>query len=583
MHAVDLDFQGQKPIRTFFKVLDVSPWQQVGLWLLVGLKMLPILLAPLLLERVIGVAKNPEPGDFVTVAWMFGVFGVCILTNVPLHMGFTRIASGIVRNTERNLRVHLVRRLQHLSMTFHGNRESGRLQSKILRDVEEVIRLGELVLHHYTSTFISLLWCIGVALVSDWKVGLAFLVIGPLGAVVIQSFRNIMERRANDFRKRMESVSQRVSEMIDLVPVTRAHGAEQVEMSQVQTRLDDLHWAGRRLDWVNQFFGAAAFVVLWSAIISVLFLATWMVLSGWMEVEKIALYYTLFFMFIGTILTLTSQIPQINKTFEAVRSLGEVMEHPDLEVNEGKKTVDEVRGEIEFRDITYTYPGAGRPALRDFHFHAQPGNCVAVVGESGSGKSTLMQLLIGFLRPQQGEIYLDGAPMSELDMRTYRRQLAMVPQQTILFSGSLRENITYGMQHYSDAQIAAAVEAARLGDVVGELSEGLDTRVGENGAKLSGGQRQRVAIARAIIRDPRVIVLDEATSALDVVSEKEVQDAIDNLIQGRTTFIVAHRLSTIRKAGTIIVMKGGSAVEIGTPEELIAAGGEFSRLKSLQS
>jgi len=547
------------------------------------LKMLPILLAPLLLEGVIGVAKDPQAGDIVPVAWMFGLFSVAILANIPLHMGFTQIASSIVRDTERNMRVYLVRRLQHLSMTFHGNRESGRLQSKILRDVEEIVRLGELVIHHYTSTLISLLWSVGVALVSDWKVGLAFLVVGPLGAIVIQSFRTIMERRANDFRKRMESVSQRVSEMIDLVPVTRAHGLEQVEISQVQTQLDELHGAGRRLDWVNNFFGAAAFVVLWLTIIAVLFFATWMVLQGWMEVEKIALYYTLFFMFIGTILTLTSQIPQINKTLEAIRSLGEVLEHPDFEDNEGKRPVDKVHGEADFQDVTYTYPGAGRPALTNFSFHAKPGDCVAVVGESGSGKSTLMQLLIGFLRPDTGEIFLDGAAMSEIDMRTYRRQLAMVPQQTILFSGTLRDNITYGMQHYSNEQIEASVEAARLGSLVAELPKGLDTMVGENGAKLSGGQRQRVAIARAIIRDPRFIVLDEATSALDVVSEREVQNAIDNLIQGRTTFIVAHRLSTIRKANTIIVMKEGRAVEIGTPEELIAAQGEFSRLKSLQT
>ncbi|MFW5883748.1 MAG: ABC transporter transmembrane domain-containing protein, partial [Verrucomicrobiota bacterium] len=140
MRSLDFDFQGQKPVRTFFKVLHISGGQQVGIWILTALKMLPILLAPLLLERIIGVAKNPQPGDLATVAWMFGVFGFVILANIPLHMGFTHIASGIVRNTERNMRVQLVRRLQHLSMTFHGNRESGRLQSKVLRDVEEIVR-----------------------------------------------------------------------------------------------------------------------------------------------------------------------------------------------------------------------------------------------------------------------------------------------------------------------------------------------------------------------------------------------------------------------------------------------------------
>jgi ATP-binding cassette subfamily B protein len=173
--------------------------------------------------------------------------------------------------------------------------------------------------------------------------------------------------------------------------------------------------------------------------------------------------------------------------------------------------------------------------------------------------------------------------MRDLDMRTYRRRIAMVPQHTILFSGTIRENITYGLKNYTEDQVWAAIDAAFLREVIQKLPDGLDTRVGEQGFKLSGGQRQRLAIARALIRDPRVIILDEATSALDVISEKEVQNAIDNLVRGRTTFIVAHRLSTIRQANKVIVMKEGRAVEVGEPEELMRRNGEFARLKALQA
>jgi ATP-binding cassette subfamily B protein len=194
-----------------------------------------------------------------------------------------------------------------------------------------------------------------------------------------------------------------------------------------------------------------------------------------------------------------------------------------------------------------------------------------------------MQLTIGFLRPDSGAIHLDGKPMQSIDMRTWRRHIAMVPQQTILFSGTLRENLTYGLSNYSDEEVDRAIEAANLTEVVEGLPDGLDTLVGENGLKLSGGQRQRLAIARAIIRNPKVIILDEATSALDVVSEREVQIAIENLVRHRTTFIVAHRLSTIRQADLVVVMQNGAAVEIGTQQELMARGGAFTRLKSLQS
>ena len=189
-----------------------------------------------------------------------------------------------------------------------------------------------------------------------------------------------------------------------------------------------------------------------------------------------------------------------------------------------------------------------------------------------------MQLAIGFLRPQAGRILLDGLPMDGIDMRTWRRHIAMVPQQTILFSGTLRENITYGLEGYGEDKIAAVIEAAKLGEFVSQLPERLDTPVGENGVRMSGGQRQRLAIARALIRDPRVIILDEATSALDAVSERAVQEAVNNLVKDRTTLIVAHRLSTIRHAGRVVVMSGGRLVEVGPPGDLASRGGAFSAM-----
>jgi len=223
--------------------------------------------------------------------------------------------------------------------------------------------------------------------------------------------------------------------------------------------------------------------------------------------------------------------------------------------------------------------------LVDFSLEVKPGESIAIVGESGSGKSTLMNLIIGYRRPDSGKIWLDNVNTQEIDLRTYRRHLAVVPQNIVLFSGSVRENILYGIEHTNipEKRLQEIIHMAKLEELIAQLPDGMDTLIGEHGDKLSGGQKQRIAIARALIRDPRVIIFDEATSALDVESEKYIQDSIVEMIKGRTTFIVAHRLSTIRKANRIVVMQHGRITEIGTHAELLNVKGIYARMVAMQS
>lgn len=253
----------------------------------------------------------------------------------------------------------------------------------------------------------------------------------------------------------------------------------------------------------------------------------------------------------------------------------------DEEDYTGKNPVDHIKGAVEFRHVTYQYPEASEPVLKDFSLKAEPGETIALVGESGAGKSTVLNMLIGFMRPDSGEILLDGENMRNLDFRSFRRHLAVVPQETILFSGTVRQNITYGSADVTEEELWQVLKAANLDEVVKNLPQGLDTNLGEHGGRLSGGQRQRISIARSLLRKPDIILWDEATSALDNISERKVQQAFEKLSKGKTTFIVAHRLSTIRNVKKIMVMKAGQCVEEGDYETLMEKKGVFWEMQGM--
>ncbi|MUG43484.1 ABC transporter ATP-binding protein [Paenibacillus woosongensis] len=531
--------------------------------------------------NIINIVSYPDRHSMREFWINLAVIIVVILQNIPMHTLHVSYISKAVRHVEAGLRSTLVRKMQQLSLSYHGDMSAGRLQSKVLRDVEAIDFLSRQMMTSLIPAAINLVIVIGLTLYHSWVVALFFMFMAPTAVTLVRFFRSKMSKQNREVRKKIEEMSGKVSETVEMIPVTRAHGLEEVEIRKVDDALQKIRERGYRLDILEAYFGSTNWAVFQLFQVGCLFFTAYLSYQGYMEIGDIVMYQSFFAMIINSVSSILNVYPNLVKGFESLHSVTEVIMSDETEEYKGRQKPERITGEYRFKGVGFKYKGSERHVLQDFSLTVKPGETVAFVGESGSGKSTILNLIIGFYKPQSGKIWVDGIPMNELSMRRYRRSLAIVLQNNILFSGTIRENITYGLPHISEEKLQQAIWMANLQDVIDSLPDGLDTSVGEHGGRLSGGQRQRIAIARALVRDPKIIILDEATSALDNASERHVQQAMEQLMEGRTTFIVAHRLSTVKNADRIVVMKKGKIVESGTYDELLNIKGEFYKLKNM--
>ncbi|MBY9079457.1 ABC transporter ATP-binding protein [Paenibacillus sp. HN-1] len=545
------------------------------------LKTSPVWVLPVVTANIINIVSYPNRHSMQEFWINFAVIFIVIVQNIPTHTMHIKYISQAARHVEAGLRSTLVRKLQQLSLGYHGDMNAGRLQSKVLRDVEAIDFLSRQMMMTVIPAGINLAVVVGLTLYHSWMVALFFALMAPTSIYLVRLFRSRMSQRNREVRRNIEEMSGKVSETVEMIPVTRAHGLEEVEIRKVDAALENIRQRGHMLDVLEAYFGSSSWVVFQLFQVGCLFFTAYLAHLGYMEIGDIVMYQGFFNMIIGSVTSILNVYPNLVKGMESLHSVSEVLLSDETEEYKGRTKLDGIHGAYSFRGVGFRYSESERHVLKDFSLDIRAGETIAFVGESGSGKSTILNLIIGFYKPQSGIIKVDGLPMDELSMRQYRQSLAIVLQNNILFSGTIRENITYGLPNISDEQVQQAVYMANLQDVIDSLPQGLETSVGEHGGKLSGGQRQRIAIARALVRDPKIIILDEATSALDNVSERHVQSAIERLMHGRTTFIVAHRLSTIKNADRIVVMKQGKIVEVGSYDELLEMRGEFYKLKNM--
>ncbi|HWH97124.1 MAG TPA: ABC transporter ATP-binding protein [Pseudolysinimonas sp.] len=547
-----------------------------------AIKEIPNWVIPFITAQIIdAVARG---GQVTTVLGWFLLGVVLLAENVPFMVLFTRWYMTIVREVAAQLRNALAHRLQELSIGYHARASASVVQSKVVRDVENV----ELMLQQSAQPLLSALLVMLGAVITTALVVPAFLPIYVLAVPVALLLRLVLMRRSSErnenFRLEMEGFAANVGEMAALIPITRAHALEHVATARIAEGADRVRRAGLQLDLLNGRMGSASWASMQFLGLLCLGLAAVFSLSGLLDITagQVVMLSSYFALLAQGITSLLLLLPIAARGIASARSIAEVLDDPDVEVNAGKQRVEDVVGDIVFEGVHHRYPGADRDSIAGLTLTVEAGQTVAFVGASGSGKSTLLNLVLGFVRPSAGRVLIDGRDMQTLDLRTLRRHVSVVPQESVLFEGTVRDNVAHGLPGINDDVISAALAAAHASDIVADHPRGLDRELGPRGSGLSGGQRQRLAIARALVRDPRILLLDEATSALDPVAERLVSEAFARLMRGRTTFVVAHRLSTVRAADAIVVLDSGRVVEMGTHESLLAAGGHYRLLYESQ-
>ena len=509
----------------------------------------------------------------------------CTLVGLFLLRGFadflqTYCPGFVGRKIVKTMRGQIFDRYLHLPVAFFDRQASGMLLSRLTFNTEQVANATTDSITVFIRDTLSIIGLISYLMYLNPKLTLISLVVAPAIAALIRRINLQFRRYSRRIQNSMGDVTRVAKEAIEAPRVVRVFNAQDYQHEVFEKVNEHNRRSHMKLMLTKSLSNPVVQSITAVGLAAVLYMATLDAVNGVMSVGQFTSFIAALILITGPLRRLVNVAGPLQQGIAAAQSIFEILDTPP-EPAGGAAPIERARGEVEYRNVQFTYPGVAEPVLHGVSFHARAGETVAIVGRSGSGKSTIVNLLPRFYDVSGGSVLLDGVEVREYPLERLRAQMSLVSQDVVLFNDTIRSNIAFG-HPASDAEIEAAARAARVLEFAEQMPAGLETVVGDRGVLLSGGQRQRIAIARALLRNTPILILDEATSALDTGLERQIQEQLEALMRNRTTLVIAHRLSTVEKADRILVMDGGRIVETGTHAELLARQGQYAVLYQLQ-
>lgn len=537
---------------------------------------------PKLMGLLIDCVKNKDNAQANTIAG-----GLIVILLFQSLFSFFRLSLFVnfTENTLANLRLALYSNLVKLPLTFFSQKRVGELNSRISSDITQIQDTLTSTIAEFLRQFILIIGGIALLASESFKLTLLMLSVVPLVAVAAVIFGRFIRKYSKKVQDQVAESQVIVEETMQGISIVKAFANEWYEIARYKGKINEIVKIAIKGGKYRGYFASFIIFCLFGAIVAVVWFGVRLSISGEMSVGQL-ISFVLYSTFVGASFGGIAELyAQIQKAVGATERVFELLEETPEKINSSESNLEKIlKGNVSFKKVAFAYPSRKEiQVLKEVSFNADFGQKIAIVGPSGAGKSTIASLLLRFYDIEGGEISIDGKNIYDYDLETLRGNMSIVPQDVILFGGTIRENIAYGKPNATEEEITKAAKQANAYQFIKGFPEKFETIVGERGVKLSGGQRQRIAIARALLKNPRILILDEATSSLDSESEKLVQEALEILMEGRTSIIIAHRLSTIRSADQIIVLDEGIIKEQGTHQELIALeNGIYKNLSNLQ-